>query len=154
MVNASRGGLLDLYAKHPSLTRARSLSRTRYQVPEEAVVSGDISSDRAARNQSLYRSANEQLKPINEAAEQLGDPVSEWICECADTACTLHVYATLSEYECVRSNPRAFIVYQGHIYPAVEAVVAENDRYTTVEKRENGGRVAEALDPRGRDSAA
>jgi hypothetical protein len=149
MVAVSRGGLLDLYAKHRLLTRARSLSRTLYQVPEEAAVSGDISSERAARNQSLYRSANEQLKPINQAAEQLGDPVSEWICECADTTCVLHVYATLSEYERVRSNPRAFIVFQGHIYPEVERILEENDRYTTVEKHDNGGCVAEALDPRG-----
>jgi hypothetical protein len=152
MVGANRGGLLDLYAKHPSLTRARSLSRTLYQVPEEAVMSGDISSERAAQPVG-YRSANEQLKPINKAAARLGDPVSEWICECADTTCALHVYATLSEYERVRSNPRAFIVFQGHIYPEVERVLDENDRYTTVEKRDNGGRVAEALDPRGADSA-
>lgn len=114
-------------------------------------MSGDISSERAARNQSLYRSANEQLKPINEAAQELGDLVSEWICECADTTCALHVYATLSEYERVRSNPRAFIVFQGHIYPKVERILEENDRYTTVVKHDNGGGIAEALDPRGRD---
>jgi hypothetical protein len=122
-----------------------------HQVPEEAAVSGDISSERAACNQSLYRSANEQLKRINEAAAQLGDPVSEWICECADTTCVLHVYATLPEYERVRSNPRAFIVFQGHSYRDIERILEENDRYTTVEKHDNGGRVAEALDPRGTD---
>lgn len=114
-------------------------------------MSGDISSERAAHNQSVYRSANEKLKPINEAAEQLGDPVGEWICECADTTCGIHVSATLSEYERVRSNPRAFIVFEGHIYPEVERILEENDRYTTVEKYDNAGCVAEALDPRGAD---
>jgi hypothetical protein len=58
------------------------------------------------------------------------------------------VLATLREYEAVRTNPRAFIVYPGHIYPEVERVVAENERYATVEKLDNGGEIAEALDPR------
>jgi len=111
-------------------------------------MSGDISSERAARNQSLYRSANEQLKPINQAADRLGEPLSEWICECADTTCVLHLHATLSEYERVRSNPRAFMVFQSHIYPQIERIIETNDRYATVEKHDNGGGVAEALDPR------
>ncbi|HEV2592569.1 MAG TPA: hypothetical protein VGU02_11815 [Gaiellaceae bacterium] len=111
-------------------------------------MSGDISGDRAGRNESLYRSANEALKPVNEAGEQLGGAFSEWICECADPECALRVLATLAEYELVRANPRAFLVREGHVYPEVERVLELNERFTTVEKRGDGGRVAEELDPR------
>src|SRR5581483_3942207 len=107
---------------------------------------GNISSERAARNQSVYRSANEKLKPINAAVHQRGDPLGEWICECADASCELHVLATRLEYEQIRANPRAFIVYVSHVDAEVERVLVANDRYTIVEKFDNGGEVAEALD--------
>src|SRR5690348_13848032 len=100
---------------------------------EEAAVDGGISGQRAAENQSLYRSINEDMKPINTVFEDSARATSEWICECADTECVTRVLVTLREYEAVRTNPRAFIVYPGHIYPKVERVVAENERYMTVE---------------------
>jgi len=115
---------------------------------EEAVVDGGISSERAAQNQSRYRSINEDVKAINAVFEDSATATSEWICECADTECVTRVLVTLREYETVSTNPRAFIVYPGHIYPEVERVVAENDRYKTVEKLDTGGEIAEALDPR------
>jgi len=114
-------------------------------------VDGGISGERAAQNQSLYRSVNERMKAVNEAFEALADATSEWICECADTACTIRVLASMSEYEAIRTNPRAFIVYPGHVFPEVERTLAENERYTTVEKFDSGGRLAEALDPRHTD---
>lgn len=109
---------------------------------------GGISAKRAAENQSRYRSINEDVKTINTVFGDSTQASSEWICECADTACVTHVLVTLREYEAVRTNPRAFIVYPGHSYPKVERVVAENERYVTVEKLDNGGEIAEALDPR------
>jgi len=115
---------------------------------EEAAVDGGISAERAAENQSRYRSINEDVKTINTVFEDSTQAKSEWICECADTECVTRVLATLHEYETARTNPRWFIVYPGHIYPKVERVVAENERYVTVEKLDNGGEIAEALDPR------
>jgi hypothetical protein len=70
---------------------------------------------------------------------------SEWVCECADTECTSHISATMQEYEAVRSSPRTFIVHSGHVYPHVEVVVAENERFTIVEKTGDAGEVAEKL---------
>jgi len=139
----------DLYAKHPPLTRAR-LFPGHALFQEEAAVDGGISGERAARNQSRYRSINEDVKTINTVFEDFANASGEWICECADTECVTRVIATLREYETVRTNPRAFIVSPGHIYPEVERVVAENERFTTVEKFDNGGEVAEALDRRNR----
>jgi hypothetical protein len=109
---------------------------------------GGISSERAARNQSLYRSINEKVKKINQVFSEAGVANSEWICECADTDCAVRVAATLPEYEMVRSNPRTFIISPGHLYPQVERVLIQNDRFMTVEKIDNAGQIAETLDPR------
>jgi hypothetical protein len=109
---------------------------------------GGISSERAARNQSHYRSINEKLKELNQTFAEAGVADSEWICECADTDCTLRLTATLHEYEMVRSNPRTFIVSQGHLQPKVERALSQNDRYVIVEKIDHAGQIAETLDPR------
>jgi hypothetical protein len=114
-------------------------------------VDGHLSGRRAAHNQSLYRSVNEQITQLNEAFSEVfpdGEGLSEWVCECADTACTLRVQATRREYELVRSNGRTFIVHAGHVYLEVERVLSENERFTIVEKVDNGGQIAETLDPR------
>ena len=108
---------------------------------------GGISTERAAQNQSLYRVINEKIKELNQTFAEAGVADSEWICECADTDCTLHLTATLNEYETVRSNPRTFIISPGHLYPEIERVLDENDRMI-VEKLDHSGQIAEALDPR------
>jgi hypothetical protein len=111
-------------------------------------LNGGISSERAARNQSLYRSINETLLQLNQTFAEAGLANSEWICECADTDCTVRIAASLPEYQTVRSNPRAFIIAQGHLYPEVERVLSANDRYMVVEKIDNGGQIADTLNPR------
>jgi 5-bromo-4-chloroindolyl phosphate hydrolysis protein len=109
---------------------------------------GGVSSERAARNQSLYRSINEKILELNQTLAEAGIEDSEWICECADTDCMVRVVATLREYEMVRSNPRTFIVSRGHLYPEVERVLNQNDRYMIVEKIDDAGQIAETLNPR------
>lgn len=111
------------------------------------------SGQRAAENQSLYRSVNEQIEQLNAALGAVapnGDSY-EWICECANTTCTLRISATLEEYEGVRNNPRTFIIAPGHLYPQVERVLNNNSRFMIVEKIDSGGEIAEALDPRAND---
>jgi hypothetical protein len=106
---------------------------------------GTISAQRAAENQSMYRSSNERIKELNKVFDSVASVPAEWICECADTECTSRISATVQEYESVRSNPRTFIVNQGHVYPQVEVVVAENERFTIVEKIGDAGEAAEKL---------
>jgi hypothetical protein len=116
---------------------------------EEAVaVHGTISSQRAAGNQSLYRSINERIKELNEAFEGVVTGVpSDWVCECPDIECTSRISATVQEYESIRSNPRTFVVYPGHVYREVERVVAGNERFTIVEKFGDAGELAKELAP-------
>jgi hypothetical protein len=133
---------------------ARSLPRIGTNLEEDRM-DGELSSERAAENQSLYRSINESVNDLNQTfAEVTVTPFSgEWICECADTHCMLRIKATLQEYETVRANGRTFLVCPGHVYPEVERVVAENDRFATVEKLSDAGQIAESLDPRHMDDA-
>jgi hypothetical protein len=98
---------------------------------------------RLAKNQALYRKVNEQLEALNEAFEDSVGIGGEWVCECADPACTMPIAARLYEYEAVRLNPRTFIVAPGHVYPEVERVVDGNERFLIVEKYELGAVVAE-----------
>jgi hypothetical protein len=114
-------------------------------------VNNEITGERAAENQSLYRSINERIKELNEVFEEVAALRSEWICECADTDCTTRILASLYEYEAVRGNGRTFIVYPGHVYPNVERIVDEGEHFVIVEKFDNGGELAEALDPRHTD---
>lgn len=112
---------------------------------------GKVSAQRAAKNQSLYRSVNEEISQLNVALSEAApdtEPIGEWICECADPACTERIEATRGEYETVRASGRTFIVRPGHIYPEIERVTAENERFMVVEKFDKSGRIAEALDPR------
>jgi hypothetical protein len=106
---------------------------------EEAAVDGGNDSRRAAANQAVYRSVNERIKALNEVFEGVASIDSEWVCECADTDCTLRVSATLHEYEAVRVSPRAFIVHPSHASADAELIVSENERFTIVEATGDGG---------------
>ena len=68
--------------------------------------------------------------------------------ECARLGCNALVRLTLAEYEHVRSDPRRFVMIDGHELPAVETVVETLRGCVIVEKRDKAGERAEASDPR------
>jgi hypothetical protein len=99
---------------------------------------------RAARNQALFRALNEKLQTLNEAfADATG--TFTIACECADTTCIEMIEVDPDEYRAVRAEPRHFAVLPGHVYPDVEVVVRESERYVVVEKTATAGEVAEVL---------
>ena len=100
---------------------------------------------RAARNQSLFRSVNENLEQLNETFEAL-DGTHTIVCECADLTCVRTLEIEERAYLKVRENPRHFVVLSGHVFPEVESVVAGLDGYVIVEKEDTAGEVAEAID--------
>ena len=55
---------------------------------------------------------------------------------------------SVSEYEALRSEPNRFAVRPGHVFPEVERIVSENDRFAVVEKVRLAGEVAAAHNPR------
>jgi hypothetical protein len=108
----------------------------------------DLPDDHAARNDAVFREANEGIKA---AAEQHGmaDRIP-FICECADSACTKIVQLSLSDYETIRDRPRHFLVATGHESTPEHRtrVIQSGDGYDVIEKLGIAGDVAEQLDPR------
>jgi 5-bromo-4-chloroindolyl phosphate hydrolysis protein len=102
---------------------------------------------RAARNQSIFREVNERLEELAERFQSVAK-TAPFSCECADLDCTAMIDLTLNEYESVRKDPNRFVVLPAHVYPEFERVVSENERYVLVAKFDEGGELAEELDPR------
>jgi hypothetical protein len=102
---------------------------------------------RAAENQSLFREVNERVGQLHEGFA-VATEIGEWLCECADTACTERITMTVSEYESMRSDSNRFAVAPGHEIPEVETVVDATERYVLVRKIGAGADTARRLDPR------
>ena len=108
-----------------------------------------FSAERIARNDSVFRDANEQ---INARARERGavehQPVP-FLCECADERCTTILQLTLVEYEEVRTHSRQFMTAIDHerAEGPVE-VMLKNHTYLVVRKHGHAGEIAEELDAR------
>ena len=102
---------------------------------------------RAARNEALLRSYNEQIEARHRF---VGPSFARWLCECADENCAEPVSLSIEEYEVIRKNARRFLVVPGneHVSPGIERVVQREERYWVVEKVGVGAEVSEKLDPR------
>jgi hypothetical protein len=122
----------------------RKDSRTS-DVPGSAESTEGFSVERIARNDAIFREANEQ---IGETAEEYGiDTSIPFFCECADQNCREIVRLTLEQFREVRSDPRHFVNLPGHEASAhgwVE-VIARTDGYVTVAKIGRAGDIAETL---------
>ena len=99
---------------------------------------------RGAKNQSLFREVNEQIKGVTHMT------YIDFLCECADMDCTEIIALTSEEYEEVRRYPERFPIKPGHQVEEIERVVEEHDRYIVVEKIELSADVARKLNPRER----
>jgi hypothetical protein len=102
--------------------------------------------ERAARNESVFREANERIeRRLEDLSLEHGR--SPFLCECEDETCSEVVRLTLTEYEHVREHPRRFLVAPGHDTGEAE-IVETHDRYVVVEKEGETGKIAAELDPR------
>jgi hypothetical protein len=104
--------------------------------------------ERIARNETLFRQANERVKDVSDAFGSLDPAPVDFVCECGNADCTEPVSLTLAEYEQVRSVPTHFFVVPDHVTPAIEVVVGEEAGYVVVEKRPAAARIARETDPR------
>ena len=105
---------------------------------------------RLARNEVLYREANERVAEVVEQFPE-GEAQSrvEFICECGAADCREPITATLAEYEAIRAEPTHFAVLPGHELPEIERIVERHSAYLVVEKRQEVAQeVARETDPR------
>jgi hypothetical protein len=107
--------------------------------------------ERIARNDAVFRDANERIRASAEAYDAETVP---FLCECADLSCRTVILLSLPEYESIRASGRRFLNAPGHevALQGAGSVVERRQGYVVVEKEQRAGEVAEALDPRGADS--
>jgi hypothetical protein len=105
-----------------------------------------LSAERIARNDAIFRQANEGIGAKADA-EEIDDPVP-FICECADPACRELILMRTDEYREVRQDARWFLNVPGHEASAQgwAQVVRRHDGYIVVEKIGPAGVVAEQLE--------
>ena len=103
--------------------------------------------ERAAANEALFRSVNEQVRHL--AGRHYGalEPTG-FVCECADDSCTERIHVSLEIYEAVRAHPRHFLVVNGHENYGIEKLVDSGAGFAIVEKEGDAAQVAEETDPR------
>lgn len=104
--------------------------------------------ERVAKNESTARDINEQVDGARDDGPR-GSAVP-MVCECGYESCERVVMVTPREYSELRRDARQFAVAHDHVIADVEQVVAGDDRYAVVLKREGTpAKVATELDPRG-----
>ena len=97
--------------------------------------------ERIARNDSIFRAANEGISAVAAGTSISRIPC---VCECADETCRQLVPLTRAEYESIRADPTLFLNVPGHVASAQGAarVVEARDGYDVVQKV---GRAAEIV---------
>lgn len=118
----------------------------------ESSSSLDARRRRAARNQSLFRAANERLESVNKSFRLVLDQM-DFACECVDMSCTAAIQLSIPEYEAIRAHPNRFFVARGHEFADIEQTVEEVRDFVVVEKLGGGAEVARNADPRGNGRA-
>lgn len=108
-----------------------------------------ISAERVARNDAVFREANENINDAARALLEEGKPLPV-ICECADESCSQLLQLTAEEYEAVRREPTHFINAHGHHESAGgwAEVVEEFERYAVVAKVGKAAEIVTELNPR------
>lgn len=101
---------------------------------------------RIAANEAVLRDVNEGIKRGQWPGEE--DAPIGFRCECARLGCNRLIELTIREYECVRADPRRFLLAPGHELPSAEKVVQSESGYVVVEKVGEAGERAESSDPR------
>jgi hypothetical protein len=100
--------------------------------------------ERIARNQVIFREANDRLRDRIESMDgDLGRV--PFICECAAPECRELVSLTLEEYARVRKSDRWFFNAVGHeaVAGPSSQTIAATDRYVIAEKVGDAGEYAE-----------
>jgi hypothetical protein len=107
----------------------------------------DAREERLARNETLFREVNEQIR-VAAVRHGADEHVYEFFCECSNLDCDFKLSLTVSQYESVRSHSDWFFVAPGHLLPEIEHLVERRDGHDIVAKEGDAARLADELDPR------
>ena len=105
--------------------------------------------EQEATNQTIFREMNEWTEEGNDARLGIGHRIDAYLCECSDRRCSEPILLTRLEYEGIRAEPVRFAIALNHENPEIDRLVAENDRFATVDKFHGmPARIARKTDPR------
>ena len=103
---------------------------------------------RIGLNEAIFREANERIREVNETFATLTDELI-LVCECGHGTCAEQISMKPGNYEALRARPADFVIVPGHEIRDVEEVIARDEEYAIVRKKEGiPRRVAEVTDPR------
>lgn len=91
----------------------------------------NVSTERFARNQRIFREVNERLREVADPSIAL----AQYVCECSHAECSETIELDLADYDAIRSTSNAFLISPGHEQLDRERVVEDaNERFMLVEK--------------------
>jgi hypothetical protein len=90
---------------------------------------------RARANEERFAAANREIAGLAGGFEVERVP---FLCECSDPGCTAVVQLRPVDYEAAKRGRDLFVLLRGHEDPAVERVIAADDGFMVVEKRDVG----------------
>jgi hypothetical protein len=96
---------------------------------------------RAARNQLLFRTVNEnilklgEVLKLGESADATATARDRLVCECDRAECHKPISMSVEEFAAIDEKQNRFVVHRGHEAPDVEDVVAGYNGYLIVAKR-------------------
>lgn len=120
------------------MTEARKVTKSDRDTPRSA--------ERRARNESIFRDANEQIQRKALTYGVQDQPIP-FLCECDAERCTTIVRLRLPEYEHVRAEPTRFLLAPGHAAPP-DRIVDEQGDVLIVEKQGEEAKLVAERDPR------
>ncbi len=88
----------------------------------------DLTKKRLEHNEAVFRTINEEIDAVSDGGAR------EYICECADAACTATIRLTQDEYRAVRDQPNRYVLVPGHEVHGLESVVEREPDHLVVEK--------------------
>ncbi|MDL2363018.1 MAG: hypothetical protein QFB86_01390 [Patescibacteria group bacterium] len=96
------------------------------------------STDRLVRNEQLIRTKNTKIKngirKYFRGHKTVVNAPLEFTCECSQLNCNKFVETTIENYEAIHKRRDHFTIFRGHITPAVEKLVSDDDSFDVVQK--------------------
>jgi hypothetical protein len=109
----------------------------------------NLTEERAARNEAVFREVNERIEELHNRLQGDEEDVGTFVCECSDDACAERLDVPMETYERVRNDPHLFLVAPGHSRPEVEHSAEQEPGFVVVRKDSPAAeRIAEQTDPR------
>jgi hypothetical protein len=88
----------------------------------------ELTRKRLEHNEQVFRAVNDEIDDAS------GSGARDYVCECADAACTATIRLTHDEYREVRADPNRYVMVPGHEVAGLERVVRRKDDHLLVEK--------------------